>query len=145
MLAEHFPEIQKKRIKVHFVVKKDYYMAVNWIFFRYNLYIDKLALDFSETAFKGCAAHELAHIVEMSSHNFFARIMHIFFSKEDTAEERTADYFIVSDKGLGKELLQFHVEHNKVYKSYKSAEGLTSYEIKRIMKGKSIKINKESR
>lgn len=138
MLVQHFQEIQKKTIKVHFVEKEDYYMAIDWNFLGYNLYIDKLALNFSEAAFKGCLGHELAHIVDLSSRNFFDKIRSMFFNKEDTSEERAADYFIVSKKGLGKELLQFHTEHNKMYKSYKNSEGLTKYEIKKIMKGKSI-------
>jgi hypothetical protein len=37
-------------------------------------------------------------------------------------------------KGLGKELLQFHSEHNRNCKSFKASEGLAKYEIKKLMK-----------
>ena len=132
LLANHFPEIKVGRVKFEFVKKQDYYMAVA-ILHHYYIKIDKSALKFSEKAFIGCLAHELAHIVIASKRNFLRKLIGLFIqSFGETKEERSADLIVVN-KGLGEELLQFHAEHNKKYKAYKPNEGLTKKEIKNLL------------
>lgn len=110
----------------------DYYMAAGW-FFRYRLFIDKSALKFSEDAFKGCLGHELAHMLQMKEKGFINRFLFRYRERNITEEERDADLRTIK-RGLGSELLKFHTEHNKRYKSYKKSEGLTREEIKRLLK-----------
>ena len=126
--SDYFPEIKVSRLRVDFVKGKDYYMAVA-ILFLYHLKIDKLSLKLSKSAFRGCVGHELAHIVLHQKTNIFKRI----FTGNETREERETDLLVI-EKGLGPDLLQFHIEHNKKFKSYKADEGLTKKEIKKILK-----------
>lgn len=48
--------------------------------------------------------------------------------------ERRADMLVV-ERGLGTDLLQFHKEHNREYKPYRANEGLTTGEIRKLLKG----------
>lgn len=132
-IAKYFPEIKKGEVKIHYIYKSDFYMAMSWWITHYVLVIDKSTLKFSESAFKGCLAHELSHIIDFKKSNIITRFKKAFASTENTEEERAADLEVIN-RGLGKELLQFHEEHNKLYKSYKETEGLTKREIKRILK-----------
>jgi len=72
-IATHFPELAGKKIIVSFVKNKDYYMACAWRFSGYILRIDTAILEFSDLAFKGCLAHELAHLFDLSSSNIISR------------------------------------------------------------------------
>jgi hypothetical protein len=68
--------------------------------------------------------------------NVFKRIKEVFTRKskaEKAIEERMTDLSVIK-QGLGQELLRFHEEYNREYKSYKKHEGLTKWEIKKILK-----------
>jgi hypothetical protein len=130
-VSEYFPEIKSDALTIKFVKNKDYYMAVNSIFL-HQIFIDKSALKLSMQAFRGCLAHELAHIVLTPKRGFFQNLLSVF---NDTKEERETDLFVI-ERGLGFDLLQFHKEHNKIYKSYKADEGLTKKEIIAILKAR---------
>ena len=90
----YFPEINKIRLRITFDERTDFYMASGWVPFYYFLIIDKAILKYSETAFKGCLAHELAHIADLSSSNFFQRVKKMKI-KEPTQEEREADMLVI--------------------------------------------------
>lgn len=132
MLRESYPEIRLRSVKVKFVEKRDYYMASQWQIFRTLLFIDKSILKYSETAFKGCLAHELAHVLE--NNNLLFKIL-TFRAKSlsEVEAERKADTIAVQ-RGFGTHLLQFHEEHNKKHKKYKASEGLTPKEIKVLLR-----------
>ncbi|MYY43932.1 hypothetical protein [Elizabethkingia anophelis] len=135
-LESHFPEIKRKSIRISFSRGSDFYMAIQWIFFYYHLTIDHSALKFSDVAFKGCSGHELSHVLQMKQKGFVRNIISAFQKINSTTEEREADLLTVK-KGLGHHLLQFHIEHNKKYKSYKKSEGLTRQEIKKLLHSQS--------
>jgi hypothetical protein len=136
VICTNFKNLTNTRIKSVFEKGSDYYMAVQWKFFYYILFIDSEILNFSEPAFKGCLGHELVHILEMEKLNVFRRLKEVFIRKskaEKALEERRTDLSVLQH-GLGKELLRFHEEHNREYKSYKKHEGLTKWEIKKILR-----------
>lgn len=118
----NFPELNLVIIKIKFVKGRDYYMATSRRLINYGLNIDTIATTFSESAFKGLIAHELAHILLMRKSFFLP------FSDE----ERICDKIAVA-RGYGNNLLAFHKEHNKTYEKYTSKEGLTTKEIKELM------------
>jgi hypothetical protein len=132
VLQERFPELRQTPLKILFTKKADYYMAISWRIFRYHLYIDQEILLGSRSAFTGCLAHELAHIVLSKQKGFFWKLASVFLIGENAAEERAADHLAIV-RGLGEDLLQFHREHNRKYKSYRSDEGLTKHEIKKLL------------
>jgi hypothetical protein len=136
VLCTNFKSLSNTRIKLVFDKGSDYYMAVQWKLFYYILFIDAEILRFSEPAFKGCLSHELIHILQMEQLNLFKRIKSHFNRQSQTekAEEERRTDLLVIQHGLGKELLQFHEEHNRKYKSYKRHEGLTKFEIKKILR-----------
>jgi hypothetical protein len=136
VICTNFKVLANTRIMFVFVRGSDYYMAVQSKIFYYSLFIDAEILNFSEPAFKGCLGHELVHILEMEKLNVFKRLKEIFTLKskaEHEEEERKTDLLVIQH-GLGKELLRFHEEHNREYKSYKKNEGLTKWEIKKILR-----------
>ncbi len=130
-ISQHFPELKIKIIRIIFRKGKDYYMRVGFLCWTYWLFIDEDSLQFSETAFKGCLAHELIHI---KHHGFTALLKWLLSLTKETEIERETDRLVITEKGMGKELLQFHREHNKNYRAYKPADGLTTREIKQLIK-----------
>jgi len=127
---KYFPELGNEPHRVYFVSKVDYYMAVRWKIISYHLYINNQSLKFSEPAFKGCLAHELAHIKMDKELSFWKRVTIRFLNHDETQIERSADNIVV-EKELGAELLQFHQNLKKMgYKAYNSSEGLTPKEIR---------------
>lgn len=124
MIQNNFP--------VRFLGKTGFYMAIRWNVFWYDLFIDKSILKFSEEGFKGCLAHELSHIGERSGQlmKFLtSRLRHV----TETERERSADLMAVR-RGFGNELLEFHRLHNKKYKKFNASEGLTTKEIRQLLK-----------
>jgi len=127
LIANNFPELKRKIIFIQYRSGKKhnyYYMRVRWFLGVYIIQANKEILTFSKAAIKACMAHELAHIV-IGTH----------LVKSKTEIERDADTLVLK-RGLGKELLQFHNDHNKTYKSYKADDGLTKREIKLFLKGR---------
>jgi len=136
VILEHFPELASKRVRFLFVAGKkyDFYMATRWTILRHEIIIEEEILRYSTLAFSGCLAHELAHILIISRKSFFRRIWETLFAVQDeTSEEREADKVAV-ERGLGSALIRFNEDHNEEYKRYKVSEGLTAWEIKRMMK-----------
>ncbi len=119
-----FPEIWRP-IKIKHVKKTDAYAAT--YIFRYFPFIvievDKTLLKFSESAQIAVIAHEFAH----------AKFWYVLWLSESDLE-RKCDIEVIK-KGFGKELLQFHKEHNKRYKKYKKKDGLMKKEIQKIIDG----------
>lgn len=133
LISQYFPELKGKRLDFAFVSGKDYYMAAAKGIFCHRIYIDSVVLAFSVKAFKGCLAHEFAHVVALSKVSYIKAYMQPQDQKSIAMEERAADTLVI-ERGLGPELLQFHREHKVDHVPYLSNEGLTTKEIKKMLK-----------
>lgn len=128
-----FPEVSFSKKRVFFSKKKeDFYMAM--LIFPRLLIIDKSTLKFPVDAFKGCLAHEFAHISIIKRLSLFEKVTY-FFGILD--KERSVD-LLVLEKGLGNELLAFHNFHEKKFRKYNKKDGLTRKEIEKILKQEPI-------
>jgi hypothetical protein len=93
-----------------------------------------MAFQFSTDAFRGCLAHELSHIVLEIKKNLLVDFWQFLTHRRNESElERQTDMLVV-ERGLGRQLLLFHKEHGKKYKSYKSCQDLTKGEIRQRLK-----------
>jgi len=137
LISKGFPELASKSIKYLFVSGKDhhYYMATKRLF-GCTIFIENEIRQFSPKAFKGCLAHEFAHIViddNKSVLQFFKEFIN--YEAHKSLDERNADMLVIQ-RGFGENLYQFHVEHNKDYKAFKKNDGLTKKEVQSILKNR---------
>lgn len=99
-----------------------------------TIFIEKEILQFSSKAFKGCLAHEFAHIVIDDNKPVVQSFKEfINYKAYKSVDERNADMLVIQ-RGFGENLYQFHVEHNKDYKAFKKNDGLTKKEVHSILK-----------
>ena len=89
----------------------------------YRIFIEKEIFTFSVAAFKGCLAHELAHVVLEKGRLFFDVLRAAYFGdRKDKNIERNADLLVI-ERGLWVELYHFHKDHGKEYKTYNVSAG----------------------
>lgn len=90
LLRRNFPEIKKRNLKLAFVKKQDYYMVVSWCITHFRIAIDNEIRKFSDVAFAGCLAYELAHVCDLQESNIPRRAVRLFVFSESEEKEKGA-------------------------------------------------------
>lgn len=138
VINKGFQDLKTWPMIIRFVKNTDYIMAHGFIF---SLNINRLILKrksiiyvntcydkLTDTAIKGCFAHELCHLIRDKELSFlsllFRTIINKFSPGRIEKEERLTDELVI-ERGFGKELLQLARRE--------PANGLTAKEIKQLI------------
>jgi hypothetical protein len=127
LIKNSFPELRYHIIMLRFIKTKHFFMATSGFLFIHIIFIDKRLKKCTDDVVTGIMAHELVHI---SQDSFWKDLL---YRKSITDMERATDMQVIK-RGYGKQLLAFIQYHNKIYKKYKKADGLTEKEIIKILK-----------
>lgn len=132
-----FPDVDFSTIRFVVLKSDDFHMATSrklpWA--KQYIYESISCKNMPIDALIGCIAHELQHIVLLSKSSVITRFLYPIRTAftNNTKEERAVDRQIVA-LGFGRQLLAFHKWHNQHFDKYNEGDGLTSKEIKRMLR-----------
>lgn len=139
-----YPELRSKDVRVQWAKLEDAVMEVQplspegWI-----IEVDKSLQDASNEVILGGLAHELAHIIRDTKETWIDKILYKISVRYQTNDERNTDLEAVF-RGFAPQLLAFMQATEKLDYEYYEEDGLSTRELKLLIKIQTPKKQHES-